>query len=141
MTLYYIELCFIALYFFDFLLITIYTFRIETKRNGCNHVLVAIFNKKNSFKLLFIVTFLSDLIYAYVSHPEPTLRYSRVFRAVILVTFSKDLRRNLLGTNPYVTDRYHEIPQATNHLISVLLRHHRRMGLHWQQPLPAHPDS
>lgn len=28
---------------------------------------------------------------------EPTLRYSRIFRAFILVSYSKDLRRNLLG--------------------------------------------
>ena len=54
-------------------------------------------NFKLIFKLIFFSCLLSDFIYYSISFPNLTPRFARYARPLMMIPYSKDLRRNLLG--------------------------------------------
>lgn len=54
-------------------------------------------NFKLILKLIFFSLLLSDFIYNSISFPALTPRFARYARPLMMIPYSKDLRRNLLG--------------------------------------------
>lgn len=90
-----IEIVFISFYLLDYLLILSYTIPLELRENGWKQVFYAMLKSKNITKFCFLLIFISDILNQIISRPAPTLKFSRIIRAFMLCTYSKDLRRNL----------------------------------------------
>ncbi len=53
--------------------------------------------RKLCFKGVFDIILLADFINCVVSYPQNTLRFGRVIRPLVLISYSKDLRRTIKG--------------------------------------------
>lgn len=54
-------------------------------------------NLKMILKLIFFGNLIGDFIWFFTSYPNPTPRFGRYARPLMMIPYSKDLRRNLLG--------------------------------------------